>query len=145
MEIKQIAEVEDSEVDKCEKFYIKFFKSIGMELTNATDGGDGMKNPSVETRNKMSLARIGKSPINKGVPCSAKTKIKISNAKHGKMAWNKGKPNSPEHKINQGLAKQKISLEEILKQIKNGLSHREIGRKFNLSHGTISTRLRRQK
>lgn len=52
--------------------------------------GNTGKKASLETRKKQSLARIGKSPINKGVPRSQETKEKISISKKGTISWNKG-------------------------------------------------------
>lgn len=69
---------------------------------NMTDGGEGMSgvHPSQETREKMSIAKKGKTPWNKGVkgqvawnkgqPHSAETKMKISNSQKGRTPWNKG-------------------------------------------------------
>lgn len=68
-------------------------------LTNKTDGGEGLKNASFETREKMRLAKIGKKKLhnykitdehrlaisraNKGRTLSIETKEKMSAAKRG--------------------------------------------------------------
>ena len=77
-------------------------------LVNITDGGQGPKNPNVETRKKigankgkkfpawwrrkLSRARVGKEPWNKGnvnvMP--QKLRDKISNSLKGNIPWNKG-------------------------------------------------------
>lgn len=36
-----------------EREYIRIFRAIGFHLTNGTDGGDGLSNPTEETRAKM--------------------------------------------------------------------------------------------
>jgi len=52
--------------DACreEKRLISFYRSIGLELVNTTDGGDGLNNPTEEVRSKISasLKEIYKSP-----------------------------------------------------------------------------------
>lgn len=55
---------------------------------NLTSGGDGILNPSEETRNKMSRAKQGYVPWNKGISGVMK-------------AWNKGVPMSEERKKEQ--------------------------------------------
>ena len=36
-----------------EKYYISLYRSWGFNLLNMTEGGDGLQNPSIETRNKI--------------------------------------------------------------------------------------------
>ncbi len=79
-------------------------------LRNMSDGGDGVSNPSKESRKKMSRlgsfqsektkAKISKSvklalkskPIwNKGKPLSPETRKRMSDSKKGQIPWNKGK------------------------------------------------------
>ena len=106
-----------SEEEMCsdEQYYIKVFDTLYPHGYNLTEGGDGGV-PSEETRRKMSLARKGKTPYNKGKPHSDKTKKKISEVikekflndedyrrkisetKKGRPAYNKGKPMSEEQK-----------------------------------------------
>ena len=49
--------------DECwverEIFWIKYYRDSGFNLTNSTDGGEGMLNPSEDTRNKLSFASSG--------------------------------------------------------------------------------------
>lgn len=47
----------------------------------------GKRGVSKETSKKMALKKIGKSPPNKGVPCSMEKKIKISNTLTGKSVF----------------------------------------------------------
>jgi group I intron endonuclease len=47
------------DLDDAEQFYIGYFRSIGMCLLNCTDGG-GSSSPSIETRHKMSIAKLGR-------------------------------------------------------------------------------------
>jgi hypothetical protein len=58
-------------------------------LTNRNDGGEGGHNPSAETRQKLSLAKKGKIPWNKGIPPSEEQRKKLSIAL-------KGRPLDPE-------------------------------------------------
>lgn len=47
----------------------------------------GKKGVSQDTSRKMALKKIGRSPSNKGTPCSLETKIKISNTLTGKSVF----------------------------------------------------------
>lgn len=48
-----------NELDRLETFYIALFKSWGIELLNSGDGGRHNLNVSKETREKMSISRMG--------------------------------------------------------------------------------------
>lgn len=72
----EIEKVEKS-WQESEKFWIAYFKFIGASLTNGTDGGDGIPNPTKEMKNKVSIA-------NKGRKHSEETKKKLSLAKKGR-------------------------------------------------------------
>jgi predicted DNA-binding protein YlxM (UPF0122 family) len=97
--IEELDNVPDSEWQFWEQWYIAYFRGMGCNLTNISDGGDnppinkdkhrtdkikgwnkGMK-WSQESKRRMSQARIGKIPVNKGVPMSEEQKIKVSNSK----------------------------------------------------------------
>lgn len=57
-----------SEKDACkkEKFWIAHYKALGKAEYNETAGGDGLVNPSLATRQKMSLSRKRNPSPNKG-------------------------------------------------------------------------------
>lgn len=97
------------ELNATEKFYISYLRSIGCDLTNHTDGGEGMRGflHSEETRKHLSKMRIGK----KSGPHSQETIAKIAEGNRGKVIpeeqrarmaaakrGKKRKPFSPEHK-----------------------------------------------
>jgi hypothetical protein len=66
---------------EADRKWIKTFRESGADLVNATDGGDGLCNPSVETRAKIGAARLGK-------PRSPEVRAKISaglKARYGRM------------------------------------------------------------
>ena len=65
---------------------------------------------SEESKRKMSEARMGKPPANKGIPCSNETKKKISKANKGRK--NKWGHHSQETKIKISAFQQGISVEE---------------------------------
>lgn len=46
-------------VNSREIAWIKYYRGIGLDIKNLTDGGDGLTNPSLETRTKISNALIG--------------------------------------------------------------------------------------
>jgi len=66
-----------------EKQYIKYYKEQGVKLTNSTDGGEGILNPPLDVRQKISRSQIGKI-------ISEKTKKKLSESHLGQKPWNKG-------------------------------------------------------
>ncbi len=69
----------------------------------------GLKHSKASKR-KMSEARMGKSPANKGIPCSNETKEKISKANKGRE--NKWGNHSQETKIKISAFQQGVSIEE---------------------------------
>lgn len=90
-----------------EIFWIDFLKSIGCNLTNNTNGGEGVwglkhkpetierfrkihTNPTSETRFKMSLAKKGRTAHNKGVVYDANVRKRMSLSKIGKPSPRKG-------------------------------------------------------
>jgi hypothetical protein len=74
--------------------WIKALKAVGYELTNLTDGGEGTKGfyPSEETREKLSISRLGEKNHNFGKTTPNEVREKIRNTLTGK----KQGPNSPE-------------------------------------------------
>jgi len=67
-----------------ERYWIKKLRDSGCDLTNSKDGGEGL-NLSQESRDKMSKARIGKVPHNKGKKTSVDIRKKQSEA--AKKRW----------------------------------------------------------
>lgn len=53
---------------------------------------------TAEQRQRLSEAHRGKAPANKGQPMSEEQRQKISEANKGREPWNKGRPMSEEHK-----------------------------------------------
>lgn len=76
-----LQEVPKTEWQLWERAWIKASRKIGMDLTNATDGGEGLSNPSPSTREKMSAAKIGRSP-------SEETRKKMSRTRQNKKQKN---------------------------------------------------------
>ncbi len=80
----KIEELEKCSIDESSSFeirWIKHFRELGCNLVNGTDGGEGMLNPSAETRSKISSSL-------KGRPKSKEHAKRISLGK-------KGNPKSP--------------------------------------------------
>jgi len=96
-------------LDRCDDFkpiwearerdWISFYKRIGCNLTNGTDGGEGLSNPSLCTRKKMSDAKINFVPWNKGKTgiYSRESINKMRINRSGTSSWNKGKHLSLDH------------------------------------------------
>ena len=83
---------------KREDCYNMMVGGVGGPTLNGIKNGMYGKTHTLETRKKMSEARIGKPSWNKGKHFSEETKEKISNANKGKPSWNKGKHLSEETK-----------------------------------------------
>jgi hypothetical protein len=49
-----LAEVSDGSWRDCERAWIAYYRQLGCDLCNHTDGGDGLNNPDQETRSKIS-------------------------------------------------------------------------------------------
>lgn len=87
-------------LNEAERFYISYFRSLGIPLLNCTDGGEGLYNATAETRAKLSAAMTGRTftPEWKAKISRAKTK---NSPKEHIVALNKsriGKPLSEAHK-----------------------------------------------
>jgi hypothetical protein len=59
-EVFVIEEVRDDQWEEAEMLWIQYMKFVGASLTNGTKGGDGLRNPSDETRKKIGDATRGK-------------------------------------------------------------------------------------
>lgn len=96
----QIIELDlaEQQAYECERLHIIAYRQAGMPLTNLTDGGEGGFNPSLETRKKQSLAKLGKPSHMKGKTHSEQTRLKISEANKGKPSPMKGKCHTDEAK-----------------------------------------------
>lgn len=116
--------------DDAERKYIDLARRLGMNLVNATDGGEGGlgRKPSEETRKKMSEAGVGEKNPFFGKKHSPETRQKISEAKKGHGL---GKTLSPEHieKIRGAKLGQPRS-KETCEKISKALS----GRKLSAAH-----------
>jgi hypothetical protein len=87
-------------LNDAEVFYISYFRYLGCDLTNATDGGEGSlgHKMSGETRKKMSKAKKGRPSNRAGKPTSAETRALQSAAHKGRPSPLRGRPSamSPE-------------------------------------------------
>lgn len=111
---------DDNRLNECEKKWISYFKSIGYDLTNGTDGGDGGK-MSDESIKKMIKKKTGKK-------MSEETKLKISKAHKGHKPYRPNYKHSEETKVKIGKSnKGKYVSEETRKK----LSIINKGRKFS--------------
>jgi hypothetical protein len=105
-----VAGVSWEEACRIEISLIAEYKKAGYKLLNLTEGGEGLFNPSIETRKKISIAHKGKklskeqkeklSKANKGKRHTEETKEKMSKSHSGKTAWNKGKKVLESHRQN---------------------------------------------
>lgn len=87
-EVRLLAEVPAGDWQEHERRFIAIYRST---LTNSTDGGEGLENPSEATRQKMSIANTGrveseetrkrKSDIARNRKWSEETKRKMSESK----------------------------------------------------------------
>ena len=124
-----------------ERFYIDYFKSIGCNLTNLCDGGQGSLGYKLtdEQKSKISIANKGNKPWNTGLELSEDHRKAIS-------IGNTGKKFSEESKLKIGLANQKalqnkskFSIEEI-KLIKySETSNPILAKMFDVKRSYISS------
>ena len=89
-----------------------------------TGGSPAGVKRSDETRSKMSAAKRGKTPPNKGKTCSEETRAKISAAMKGKTPPNKGRPHSDEAKLKMSASRYNKGRPVHLIQVRaSGLKH----------------------
>ena len=104
--------------------FVGFKDSKGYNCTLGGDGSTGCKHTN-EAKRKISEARKGKTPWNKGIPRDEETKRKIGEAHKGQIPWNIGisqsedakRKNSESHKGKTSLNKGKPMSEEQKKKI----------------------------
>lgn len=80
-----LEEVLDIDWGFWEEYYISLYKSWGFDLTNGTPGGDGITRHSLEAKKKMSLAKLGVEPWNKGKHYSEERLKQMSKLTKSKM------------------------------------------------------------
>lgn len=82
-----------------EKDFINMFNTMEPNGYNVRSGGSQCSTHSIESRNRMSLAKRGTKNHNYGKERSADTKLKISQARSGEKHHFYGKSLSYEHKL----------------------------------------------
>lgn len=87
-----------------EMYWIQYFKDLGCDLVNSTNGGDGTAGLRVSDEHKRKL-----SELNKGKKLSEEQKKKIGDGRRGQKF-------TPDQKENHRLSKQNISDETKFKQ-----------------------------
>jgi hypothetical protein len=152
----QVIVIEQTEDRLRECYWISYYREQGIKLLNCTDGGDGLWNPSEETRRRLSESHKGQKPTEehkaklsaffKGKPISEETKRKIGQSNKGKprsaelravlSARNMGKKLSPEsiakaeatrrENIARGYVRKPVSAETRAK-----ISATQVGRKLS--------------
>ena len=103
-ELLSLEEVSAEDWKDAECFWISYMKFLGAKLTNGTSGGDGLHEPSAETREKIGASSRGKkrvfSPEHRAkvtAACRARAKDPVwlakareNLAKHRHLGGNKG-------------------------------------------------------
>lgn len=87
----------DSDLDDAERYWIRFFREQDCRILNETSGGDGLRDPSIETRQRMSMAKQGRCSNRFGTHMSNSTKEKLH-------AINSGKHITPETRQRMSLS-----------------------------------------
>jgi hypothetical protein len=79
-------------LDEAERHFIGYFRAVGVDLTNHTDGGEGTSGwvPSLEFRANISRALKGGTKP----PRSEEHKRRLSESLQGRAVWNKGTPST---------------------------------------------------
>lgn len=93
-------------LDDAEMFYIAYFRMIGADLTNMTDGGDGTvgRKLSEKTKNVLSLQKLG-------VPKTEEHRRNISLATKGKLK----RTDEFKKKVSRANKGKKLSVGHIMK------------------------------
>ena len=117
--ITLIEEVSDECWVEREIFWIKYYRDSGFNLTNSTDGGEGMLNPSEDTRNKLSFASSGDRNPNYGKKRTKEINDKINEVRVMKHSDETKKKLS-------GYSKARTHSEETKDKIRNKLIGREV-------------------
>lgn len=118
-----IGEIPISGWEDYEKNAIAAARALGMAVTNTTDGGDGVVNPSQEAREKHRQKMLGRIPPNKGKPMSAAQRKMVGDFHRGKP-----RPKHAEWLKNNGLARRglKRSEEQLVRLSAAHLSRKTI-------------------
>jgi len=102
--------IDKQQMDELEKFFIRTLESRNPEIGyNIAIGGEAPmlgRTASAETRMKLSLAKRGNVPHNKGKPCSEAQAQKLRTYRLGKPSWTKGVALSEQTRRKLSIAKQ---------------------------------------
>lgn len=99
-----VDEVPEAEWQSWEAAYIDYYREAGCDLTNNTNGGDGVVNLSPEARKRMRAGRLGKKH-------SEETILKMCADRGGENHPMYGKQHTSESKLKVSAAKQGVKTE----------------------------------
>jgi hypothetical protein len=126
---------QDKNWQKYERKWIKFCKTQGYDLTNHTDGGDGLHNPDRETRKRMSESRKNlfenveyKEWYRKNVLNDPERCRKISNKLNGRKKTKEHIEKLPQNNIGY---KHKEGFGEKISKVMSGENNPMYGNHFN--------------
>lgn len=83
-----LGEIPIADWEGYEKNAIAAARALGMNLTNLTDGGEGVSNPSLETRKKISDANRGEKHPLFGKKHTQETRVRMAKAHAGRKQKN---------------------------------------------------------
>lgn len=139
-----IDETDNENWQQCEIGWIAHYRAMGCNLVNSTDGGDGVRNPSEETRKRMSESAKVKIFTNehrrkigdksRGVPRSKETRRKISESKKGIPRDKKTVQKMAKNNPNKKAVLQYDSFGHFIKQWDSG---RKASRELGIHQGHI--------
>lgn len=116
-----LGEIPLSGWESAEKNLIAAARALGMSITNTTEGGDGVVNPSPEARERQRQKMLGRIPPNKGKPMSAEQRKMVGDFHRGKP-----RPKTAEWLKNNGRARRGLKRSE---QARANSSAAHFGRK----------------
>lgn len=133
--IEILEEVSIDSWEEAESAWIADCKKFGLKITNGTSGGDGVKNLSPESIERMRRANLGKK-------CSEKQKQYMSALFKGRVSPNKGNKHTEEakRKISEAGKGRKLNEEQI-----RALSERNQWRGKGFMKGKIFTQEHKDK
>ena len=132
----------DQDWQSRERYWIKKFREDGFNLTNCTDGGDGVPNLSGESKERMAKTWVGR----KHKP---ETLLKISAASKGRKKTPEqkevmrlkmlGRKNDWGNKVSMSMRKVTPEMaDQIKSDLANGMTRMEASLKYKVDRSTIS-------
>jgi hypothetical protein len=145
--IRVFHQVPDDAAGDAETYWIRYFRDLGCQLVNATDGGEGVVGLSPESRAKLSRSLTGHfvstetralmRAIKTGIPLSSNHRANIGQALKGRPQPSAAIEQRQKRRKAKFLAKITKATPDVLVAYGLGASQVAIGRQFHLTRSTV--------